>query len=179
MKQEQYQLETEHKHLKIVSQYTIDILPANSEQEVIGFLSDTLLNKLDIDDFEFYSFEQPILLDLYTVPKISLGEGIIGEVASSLQAQNIDDLRQLSDNKQSKSEHLSALIVPIVSDKKLVGVIYCASKSLAAFSLQIEKSLFSIASITAIKMEKNRAKMVRLLHCHMQWTKWMMCHQMK
>jgi diguanylate cyclase (GGDEF)-like protein len=172
MKQEQYQLETEHKHLKIVSQYTIDILPANSEQEVIEFLSDTLLNKLDIDDFEFYSFDykskkltltnaftekQSILLDLYTVPEISLGEGIIGKVASSLQAQNFQDLRQLTEHKQNNTGHLSALIVPIVSGKKLVGVIYCASKSLAAFSAQIEKSLFSIASITAIKMEKNRA----------------------
>ena len=56
MKQEQSHLEIEQQHLKIVSQYTMNILPANSEHEVVGFLSGTLLNKLDIDDLELYSF---------------------------------------------------------------------------------------------------------------------------
>ena len=56
MKEKYNNLEIEHKHLKIVSQYTMDVLLANSEQDVIGFLADTLLNKLDIDDIELYSF---------------------------------------------------------------------------------------------------------------------------
>ena len=52
MKEDQQHLEIEHKYLKIVSQYTMDILLANSEQELIEILSDTLLNKLNIDDLE-------------------------------------------------------------------------------------------------------------------------------
>lgn len=172
MKENEYQLEIEHKHLNIVSQYTMDILPASSEQEVLEFLSDTVLNKLDIDDLEIYSYEtknkslelveaftgkQPILLDLFTIPKIALAQGIIGQVAKSLEAKNIDDLSQHPEFEYDESKPLSALIVPIVNDGKLLGIIYCSSKSSAAFSTYIQKSLFAIASITAIKLEKNRA----------------------
>lgn len=172
MNTEQNQLEIEHKHLKIVNQYTMDILPVSTEQDVKGFLSDTLLNKLNIDDLELYSFDpksktltlteaftdkQSILLDLFVIPKISLGKGIIGKVAKSLEAESIEDLRQHVDFKETTSEHLSALIVPIVTEGKLLGIIYCASKHLANFSSDIQNALFAIASITAIKLEKNRA----------------------
>jgi diguanylate cyclase (GGDEF)-like protein len=172
MKEDQQHLEIDHKYLKIVSQYTMDILLANSEQELIEILSDTLLNKLNIDDFELYLFnprnktlaitaafteKQPILLDLFVIPDITLGEGLIGKAAKSLVAQSIEDLRLNSDVEQNKSYNLSAFIVPIVTDDKLIGVIYCASKMVAAFTLQLQKSLNTISSITAIKMEKNRA----------------------
>ena len=172
MKEEQQHLEIEHQHLQIVSQYTMDILPANSEQEVLGFLSDTLLNKLNIDNLELYLFnpqsktlslaaayteKQSILLDLFIIPEIFLGEGIIGKAAKSLQAQSIEDLRLHGECDQSTSHYLSALIVPIVIDGTLIGVIYCASKHIGAFSSQIQKSLDAVASITAIKLERNRA----------------------
>ena len=172
MKEEQQHLEIEHQHLQIVSQYTMDILPANSEQEVLGFLSDTLLNKLNIDNLELYLFnpqsktlslaaayteKQSILLDLFIIPEIFLGEGLIGKAAKSLQAHSIEDLRLHGECDQSKSHYLSALIVPIVIDGTLIGVIYCASKHIGAFSSQIQRSLYAIASITAIKLEKNRA----------------------
>lgn len=172
MKEVQYHLEVEHQHLKIVSQYTMDILPANFEQEIIGFLSDTLLSKLNIDDFEIYRCEpkrknltlvaafvkkQSILIDLYSALEIPLNEGLIGEVAKSLHARNIEDLRLHPDYVQSKADHLSALIVPIVTGKKLLGVIYCSSKKVAEFSLQVQKSVTEIASITAIKIGKNSA----------------------
>ncbi len=172
MKEDQQHLEMEHKYLKIVSQYTMDILLANSEQELIEILSDTLLNKLNIDDLELYSFnpknktlamtaafteKQSILIDLFFIPEITLGAGLIGKVAKSLVAQSIEDLRLNSDVEQNKSHNLSAFIVPIVTDGKLIGVIYCASKMIAAFNLQLQKSLNAISSITAIKMEKNIA----------------------
>jgi diguanylate cyclase (GGDEF)-like protein len=171
MKEDQQHLEIEHKYLKIVSQYTMDILLANSEQEVVGFLSDTLLNKLNIDDLELYLFnpktktlfmanafteKQSILLDLFDIPEIALGEGLIGKAAKSLEAQSIEDLRLNSDVEQGKSHNLSAFIVPIVTDGKLIGVIYCASKKIGVFTSQLQKSLYAISSITAIKMEKNR-----------------------
>lgn len=172
MKEDQQHLEIEHKYLKIVSQYTMDILLANSEQELIEILSDTLLNKLNIDDLELYSFnpknktlamtaafteKQSILLDLFVIPEITLGEGLIGKAAKSLVAQNIEDLRLNADVGDNKPHNLSAFIVPIVTDGKLIGVIYCASKMIAAFTLQLQKSLNAISSITAIKMEKNLA----------------------
>jgi diguanylate cyclase (GGDEF)-like protein len=172
MKEDQQHLEIEHKYLKIVSQYTMDILLANSEPELIEILSDTLLNKLNIDDLELYSFnpknktlamtaafteKQSILLDLFVIPEIILGEGLIGKVAKSLVAQSIDELRLNSDVEHNKPHNLSAFIVPIVTDGKLIGVIYCASKMIAAFTLQLQKSLNAISSITAIKMEKNLA----------------------
>jgi diguanylate cyclase (GGDEF)-like protein len=172
MKEEQHHLEIEHKHLKIVNQYTLDILSANSEQDVIGFLSDTLLNKLNIDDLELYSFnpksktlnlaaafneKQSILLDLFVIPEIFLGEGIIGKAAKSLQTQSIEDLRLHYEFDESKSHFLSAFIVPIVTDGKLIGIIYCASKKVGGFSSDVQKSLSVIASITAIKMERNQA----------------------
>ncbi|AGH44713.1 GAF domain-containing protein [Paraglaciecola psychrophila] len=128
-----------------------------------------MLNKLNIDDFELYLFnprnktlaitaafteKQPILLDLLVIPDITLGEGLIGKAAKSLVAQSIEDLRLNSDVEQNKSYNLSAFIVPIVTDDKLIGVIYCASKMVAAFTLQLQKSLNTISSITAIKMEK-------------------------
>ncbi|MFT6991172.1 MAG: diguanylate cyclase (GGDEF)-like protein [Paraglaciecola sp.] len=172
MKEDQQHLEIEHKYLKIVSQYTMDILLANSEQELIEILSDTLLNKLNIDDLELYSFnpknktlamtaafteKQSILLDLFVIPEITLGEGLIGKTAKSLVAQSIEDLRLNADAEQNKPHNLSAFIVPIVTDGKLIGVIYCASKMIAAFTSQLQKSLNTISSITAIKMEKNLA----------------------
>ena len=172
MKEKYNNLEIEHKYLKIVSQYTMDVLLANSEQEVIGFLADTLLNKLDIDDIELYSFDPKnkilSLTDIFTeklsrfsdlsiIPKIALDEGNIGKVASSLQTQSIEDLSVYPEFKQNNSNHLSSLIVPIVSDGKLIRLIYCGSKNVGAFSSQLQESLHVIASITAIKIEKKRA----------------------
>ncbi|PKG96676.1 GAF domain-containing protein [Paraglaciecola sp. MB-3u-78] len=106
-----------------------------------------LFNKFNIDDLELYSFnpksktlslaaafteKQSILLDLFINPEIFLGEGVIGKAAKSLQAQSIEDLRLHGECEQSKSDYLSALIVPIVTDGKLIGVIYCASKTARA-----------------------------------------------
>lgn len=169
---EELNLEIKHQHLKIINQYTMDILLSNSKQEIIKFLSDTLLNKLNIDDLELYLFnpysktltlaaafteKQSILLDLFVTPEINLGEGIIGKAAKYLKVHYIKDLRLHREFDQSQSHFLSAYIVPIVTDGKLIGVIYCANKNIAAFSSNIQKSLSTIASITAIKMEKNRS----------------------
>ncbi|WP_339725573.1 sensor domain-containing diguanylate cyclase [uncultured Paraglaciecola sp.] len=172
MKGEHHHLEIEHKYLKIVSQFTMDILSANTDQDIIALLSDTLLKELHVDDLELYSFDpqskmlslkeafvdkQSILNDVLVNPKIPLGEGIIGSVAESIGMEYIKDLRQHSHFVPNTSGHLSALIVPIYADEKLLGVIYCASKNVADFGTQIQASLHVIASITAIKLEKNRA----------------------
>lgn len=172
MKEAQYHLEIEYKHLKIVNQYLMDILPANLEQEIVVYLSDTLVNKLNIEDIEYYSFdpEKQILtlttafikkqskpLEANQLIKVVLDQGLIGKVAKSLHTENIDNLLIHPEFVQKNSEHLSAIVVPIVTGNKLLGVIYCGSRNIADFSSQTQKSLNAIASITAIKLEKNSA----------------------
>ncbi|MGS2720249.1 EAL domain-containing protein [Paraglaciecola aestuariivivens] len=172
MNKAQQQLEIEHKHLKIVSQYTIEILAANSEQEIVGYLTDTLLNQLDISDFEFYAFNsltQKLALvgaylnrqavSLPTAEPTSLSEwgGIIGHAAKTLNTVCIQDFSEEQEFKPQDPSHQSALVVPVFADTKLIGVVYCASREKFAFEPQLKNSLKVMSSITAIKMEKSRA----------------------
>lgn len=159
----------EHKHLEIVNRYILDILPTNTGVEILGFLSDALVNKLNIDYLEIYSYnpdsqsliiadafanKTSILQDLFILTEVALGEGVIGKVAASMQMELVNDLQHHPELKKYYPEYTSAIIVPSLTDGKLVGVTLCASVNENAFSEQLQNTLFTMASITAVKIAK-------------------------
>jgi diguanylate cyclase (GGDEF)-like protein len=178
MKIEQDNAQLEHYQAKIVSQFIIKILPLSSEQEIISCLADTLSKGFEVQEFAYYAYAHDgnfltrvdIFSDKNSVPlkqtvdqNISLGDGLVGMVAESIQYCYLEDLSQKPELAFKQTDHLSAIAIPLVADTELIGVIYCGNKKCHGFPLQIQKSLSEVASITAIKMEKNRA-MEQLQH---------------
>lgn len=159
-------------HLNVVNQYINDLIPVLSKKQIIECFSDALLNKLNIDYLELYSYnptsktlildeafadKQSISADLFIFTQVPLGDGLLGKVAESLQIESIEDLSLHPELGQNDSVYASGLVLPVVTDGKLISVIYCASYTAGAFSAQLKQSINSIASITAIKLDKTQA----------------------
>ncbi|GAA0854098.1 bifunctional diguanylate cyclase/phosphodiesterase [Aliiglaciecola litoralis] len=172
MSVEHRQPDNKNDHLKVVSQYIIDILPTKTQTEIIELIFDTLLRNFDIDYLELYSFKRKskalilseayaekrsILQDLFIINEIPLGQGIIGQAAKSLQIESIDDVSLYPELNQNGGKYVTGLIIPVVTDGKLVGVIYCASNNTEQLPKHIQNSIYAIASVTAIKVDKIQA----------------------
>ena len=172
MSEDHPQSEIKDQHLNVVNQYIIDILPTLTRTSLFDCLSDALSNKLNIEYFELYSFDQKrnkltlneaivdktsIRANLFMFTEIALGEGVIGKVAQSLQIDRIEDVSIHPELGHHEGDYKSGVILPIMTDDKLIGVVYCASINTDTFSPQLLKSIYAIASITAIKIDKNLA----------------------
>ena len=86
--------------------------------------------------------------------EIPLGKGIVGSVAQSGKAEIVKDTSKDPRYITDDSKRLSELAVPIIADKKVIGVIDSEHPRRNFFTRQHLELLQTIASITATKIVK-------------------------
>lgn len=89
---------------------------------------------------------------------IPLGQGVTGSVAKTGTAERYDDVRQIPHYISALSSSLSELCVPIKVGDKILGVINVESDELAAFDIQDERILTTVANQIAVGLTRLRAE---------------------
>jgi len=106
----------------------------------------------DVESITSLGYEKVLEADL----RLKIGEGIVGSVARSGNPEIVPDVskdeRYIAARPRSKSE----IVVPVVSDGKMIGVINLENDSLNAFTEEDLEVLLTFASQAAISIERAR-----------------------
>jgi len=160
----------ESSHLAIVSQFAIDILSLNTNDEIIWHLARNVVSKLDFVDVVIYLYDEksdtlyqkaafgnknPESYNILSPIRLALGTGIVGKVASQKSAILIKDTRECDDYILDDQNRLSELAVPMIVDGQLIGVIDSEHPEYNFFTETHKTTLTALASITATKLDKN------------------------
>jgi GAF domain-containing protein len=81
--------------------------------------------------------------------RIAFGQGVCGTAASTLQVQRIDDVHAFPGHIACDSASNSEIVVPIVRDRKLLGVLDLDSPKQARFDEDDEAGCVRLAEILA------------------------------
>ncbi len=90
------------------------------------------------------------------LPKVKLGEGIVGEAASTCKPQMVPDVSQDPRYIKVVDDVRSELAVPMLLKERCIGVIDLESPELDAFSKRDVEILTLLASQTAVAIENAR-----------------------
>ncbi len=171
MSGEKNQVESEAKHLRVVSEFASQILSLNTEFDVIWHLTRNVISKLGFIDVVVYIFDEDkqvlqqraafgdkapenyIVIDPI---ELRLGEGIVGKVAETRIPIMVNDTRLCEYYVVDDKRRLSELAVPLLDNDNLVGVIDTEHHELNYFTNNHLKTLVAIASIAATKISQNR-----------------------
>jgi len=160
-------LPNEQDYLNIVSSFAIDLLSMNTIDEIIWHAAKNVVAKLGFEDVVIYLYndrkkkliqaatygnKNPCEEDILSPLEITLGQGIVGQVALSQQARIIADTRLETSYIVDDEVRLSELTVPMVVDGKLIGVIDSEHPQANFYDEEQLKVVMAIASMMATQI---------------------------
>ena len=104
-----------------------------------------------------YGPKNPKEFEILNPIEIPVGKGIVGDVAATGKASLIDDTSKDSRYIIDDVRRYSEITVPLVHDKKVIGVIDSESRNKNFFTTQHLKALQSIAAICSTKISRAMA----------------------
>ena len=159
----------EAKYLKIVSEFAIDMLSLQGIDNILWHLAQNVVAQLGFDDVVIYLLDEKreVLIqkasfgaknpkdhEILTPIELKLGEGIVGQVAETKRPILIGDTRLCPNYIVDDAPRLSELAVPMLVEGEVVGVIDTEHPKKNFYNEQHERTLFALASITALKIHK-------------------------
>lgn len=156
-------------YLDIVSTFAVDLLSMNSIDEIIWHAAKKVVAQLGFEDVVIYLFDEnknkliqaatfgnknPKEYEILDPIEITLGEGIVGKVALSLQPLIINDTSLEPSYIVDDQERLSELTVPMVVNNKLIGVIDSEHIERDFYTKEHLKSVLAIASLIATQISR-------------------------
>lgn len=162
----------EAKYLKIVSEFAIDMLSLQGNDNILWHLAQNVVAQLGFDDVVIYLLDEkrqvlvqkasfgaknPKDHEILTPIELKVGEGIVGQVAETQRPILIGDTRLCPNYIVDDAPRLSELAVPMLVEGEVVGVIDTEHPKKNFYNQQHERTLFALASITALKIHKAKA----------------------
>lgn len=159
------ELEDESKYLEAINLFTSKLMNFTSIEDTFWGIAEYGVSNLDYEDCVIYrvSGEELIQVASYGYKHgesrkvlnpmaISIGEGIVGDVALTGQSEIVNnttfDRRYIVDDKLRFSE----ITVPIILDGKVIGIIDSENSMPDFYTIEDQKILESIAAASAIKI---------------------------
>ena len=161
------QLKKKEHYLEVINQFAITLFNAKNVDDILWTVAKHAIAQLGYVDCVIYLYDEnlqalvqkaahgpknPINLDILNPIKIKLGQGIVGNVALTQQAEIVADTsideRYIKDGQDALSE----IAVPIIYDGKTLGVIDSEHPDRNFYPQEDLKILTTIASITATKL---------------------------
>ncbi|MDG1390035.1 MAG: ATP-binding protein [Halioglobus sp.] len=164
-----------HRYLEILHRFTLSQEPLKSVEDICWNIAKTAIAELGfldcvvylVDEDNEYLFQvaahgpkNPDQRLIASPLKIKVGEGVVGHVACTGEAQIISDTRQDSRYILDDEFRLSELAVPITHQERVIGVLDSEHPDADFFStedVQLFKTIAALASNridTAIAMER-------------------------
>ncbi len=124
--------------LKAISFFSTSLCLKESVSEVLWDITKNVIHQLGFVDCVIYTYDEerleliqhaaygtknPTLENIYNKIKLDLGEGIVGSVAVSMEAEIIKDTSKDCRYVVDDNVRLSEICVPIIIDGKLFGII--------------------------------------------------------
>ena len=154
-------------YLEVINQFAITLLETKTVDDIVWTVAKNAIAQFGYIDCVIYLYDEenelliqkaahgpknPINLDILNPITIKIGEGIVGYVAQTKKGEIIADTskdpRYILDGKTGLSE----IAVPIVHNKKIIGVIDSEHPERNFFPADDLKILTTIASMTAAKL---------------------------
>ncbi|MCP4567607.1 MAG: SpoIIE family protein phosphatase [FCB group bacterium] len=105
-----------------------------------------------VDTITSVGYDSAVKADLH----LKIGEGIVGDVARTGEAQVVPDTSKDDRYITARHETRSEIVVPILSDGKMIGALNLEHDYLDAFSGEDQEILSAFASQAAISIERAR-----------------------
>lgn len=161
------------KELKAISFFSTSLYTKESIEEVLWDITKNVIHQLGFVDCVIYEFDykkellfqraaygpkNPVNTVIYNKISISLGEGIVGCVAKTKQAELIDDTTCDSRYLIDDENRLSELCVPILINNHLFGVIDSEHPLKGFFTEKHLHLLTIVATLCAQRIKELRSQ---------------------
>ena len=162
----------ELEHLRIVSDFAIDMLSVVTTEQVLWHLARNVVARLNFQDVVVYIYDDarneliqrsafghksPGSCEILDPIVIPVGKGVVGRAAATRVAQCVSDTRNIPDYIVDVGAGLSELAVPMLASGRLVGVIDSEHPETNFYTPQHIRTLTAIAAIAATKILKQQA----------------------
>lgn len=154
-------------YLEVINEFAITLLDAKSVDDILWTVAKNAIAQLGYIDCVIYLYDEqqelliqkaahgpknPIDLDILNPIAIKIGEGIVGNVAKTQQGEIVADTTKDPRYILDGQTGLSEIAVPIIHNKKIIGVIDSEHTEKDFFPADDLKILTTIASMTAAKL---------------------------
>ena len=165
-------LQQKEEHLHIVNDFVLSLLHENTLHDIVWMLAKQVIAKLNFSDCVIYLVEEdkkqliqvaahgpknPIALDILNPITIPIGEGIVGSVALTGEAEIVEDTRKDNRYILDDAMRLSEIAVPIIFKEKVIGVIDSEHPDVGFYTQEHLVLLSTIAAIASTKIMHARS----------------------
>jgi len=171
-------LKQEQQHLKIISEFAVDLLSLNQLDKILWHLAQDVIAKLGFEDVVIYLADEkqetlyqqsaygnknPSKNTILTPINIAFGEGVVGKAAQTKQPVLIENTQDCDFYIVDDNTRLSELAVPMVIHDKVIGVIDSEHSQKKFYTQEHKRTLIAIASIAATKISQSQT-IIKLQH---------------
>jgi serine phosphatase RsbU (regulator of sigma subunit) len=177
-------LQKKERYLEVIYKFATALLEAQTIDEVVWTVAKNAIAQLGYVDCVIYLMDEdkkhliqraahgpknPIALDIMNPIKLKIGEGVVGHVAKTKKGEIVSDTSKDPRYVIDDDMRLSEIAVPIIHDKKVIGVIDSEHPDKDFYPQDDLQLLETIASMTATKLvqTKNNEEL-RQLRDHLQ-----------
>lgn len=172
-------LQKKERYLGVINEFAAALLETQTVEEVVWSVAKNAIAQLGYldcviylvdDDDEFliqkaaHGAKNPIALDIFNPIKLKIGQGVVGHVAKVGKGEIISDTSKDPRYLIDDDMRLSEIAVPIIHNKKVIGVIDSEHPDKNFYPHEDLQILTTIASMTATKLvqTKNNEELLQL-----------------
>jgi len=161
------QLKYSVNQLHLINEFAIIIQKARNTDEIVWSITENAVSKLGFEDCVIYLLDEkekcmvqkaayghknPKTREILNPIKIKIGEGIVGHVAKTGVSEIIKDTKKDKRYILDDIPRLSEITVPIVYEKKVIGIIDSENTDTDFFTKNHLENLTTIASMAGTKI---------------------------
>lgn len=169
MSKELQLLKQEQQHLKIISEFAVNLLAINQLDKILGHLAQEVIAKLGFEDVVIYladekqktlhqqsayGYKNSSKNIILTPISIAFGKGVVGKAAQTKRPLLIKNIQECNFYIIDDNARLSELAVPMVINNKVIGVIDSEHSQKNFYTQAHQRTLVAIASIAATKISQ-------------------------
>jgi PAS domain S-box-containing protein len=154
--------------LRGINEFSADLLRQITLDEIAWTIIESAIRRFDLEDCVIYlidedtqylsqraayGYKQKDNREIINPLKIKIGDGIVGKVALTGEALLINDTSLVREYIPDDKFRYSELTVPIISDKKVIGIIDSEHSKKNFFTKEHLSDFTIIANLAAIKMK--------------------------
>lgn len=189
LKKNRIEQERSLKLLKAINDITTSLLNTDTLTDIANAITEKIMTHFDFEDCVIYSFDEELHLlkqiaaigpkkntdsTINNAITLTIGEGIVGNVAKTLQPEIVNDLSKDSRYIRDIELNNSEITVPILLDGELIGIIDSEHEEKEFYTEQHLQDLQTVAGVIATKfkagleLEKSQKAALKLKQSEMQ-----------